>query len=59
MLADAELAIKRLNFGKAKLDKVLSFGRPPHNKVIFSYDGSNKTTITHRNLTVEEVQTKA
>jgi hypothetical protein len=33
MLMDAELAIKRLNFGKAKLDEVLSFGRTLHDKI--------------------------
>jgi hypothetical protein len=46
---DAELAIKWLNIGKAKLDEILSFERTPRDKTRISYNASNKATVTPQN----------
>jgi thymidylate kinase len=54
MLIDAEIAIKRLNTRKAKLDEIFSFEKTTHDKIRFGYDKSNKTIITHQNLTIVE-----
>jgi hypothetical protein len=54
MLIDAKLAIKRLNTRKAKLDKMLSFGKPPHDKTRLGYNEFNKIVVANQNLNFAE-----